>query len=92
MSLPLYKNLSITVLKALNSLGGKASTRDIEEVVAAMLALTPEEISAVHKGKQTKLHNRVAWSRYYLKTKGYIDSTERGIYTLTEKGETVVVL
>lgn len=87
MSLPLYKNLPTTVLRALAALGGSASIKDIERVSADLLALTEEERTAIHKGKQTKLHNRVAWARYYLKMKGYIENSDKNNYVLTEKGK-----
>ena len=86
MSLPLYKNLSMTVLRALHTLGGSASISDIERASADLLNLTQEERAVIHKGKQTKLHNRLAWTRYYLKMKGYIENIDKNNYMLTEKG------
>ena len=87
MSLPLYKNLSITVLRALNVLGGSASIKDIESTSADLLNLTEEEKTLIHKGNQTKLHNRLTWARYSLKMKGYIENIDKNNYTLTEKGK-----
>lgn len=87
MTIPLYKNLSITVLKALTILGGTASIKEIERVSADLLKLTNEEKTAIHKGNQTKLHNRIAWARYSLKIKEYIENTSKNTYTLTEKGK-----
>ena len=51
------------------------------------LNLTEEEKNVIHKGKQTKLHNRLAWTRYYLKMKGYIENSDKSNYVLTEKGK-----
>lgn len=87
MTIPLYKNLSTTVLQALNLLGGSASIKDIERISADLLNLTTEERNIIHKGKQTKLHNRISWARYSLKVKGYIENSDKNSYVLTEKGK-----
>lgn len=86
MPIPLYKNLSTTVLQALKNLGGSASIKGIERVSADLLNLTEEERTVIHKGNQTKLHNRLTWARYSLKIKGYIENIDKNNYTLTEKG------
>ncbi|MCF7843355.1 winged helix-turn-helix domain-containing protein [Candidatus Gracilibacteria bacterium] len=87
MTIPLYKNLTTTVLRALKILGGSASIKDIERVSAELLNLTEEDRNIIHKGKQTKLHNRLTWARYYLKMKGYIENSDKSNYVLTEKGK-----
>ena len=86
MSIPLYKNLSTTVLQALKNLGGSASIKNIECTSADLLNLTEEERTVIHKGNQTKLHSRLTWARYSLKIKGYIENIDKNNYTLTEKG------
>lgn len=87
MSIPLYKNLSTTVLQALKNLGGSASIKNIESTSADLLNLTEEERTVIHKGNQTKLHSRLTWARYSLKIKGYIENIDKNNYTLTEKGK-----
>jgi len=88
MTLPLYKDMLGTVLQALNRLGGTAKTSDVERVVADILKLTPAEREAMHAGKKTKLHYRVAWARFALKKEGLLESSvERGTSTLSEKGK-----
>lgn len=37
-------------------------------------------------GVQTRFENQVHWARFYLAKAGYIDSSQRGLWTLTEKG------
>ena len=85
MSLPLYKNLHGVILKALRSLGGEASVKDLEGAVANMLDLSSEERKKIHRGRQTKLSNRIAWSRYYLKLNGFLENSKRGICVLKGK-------
>ncbi len=90
MKLPLYKNLTSVTLKAIYDLGGRASVKDVERVVADMLNLTEDERNKIHKGTQTKLSDRVSWARFYLKKKGYLESSEKGICVLSAKGEELI--
>ncbi len=89
MTLPLFKNLYGTTLKALRSLGGSASVEDVEKRVADMLNLSAEDRKKIHRGKQTKLSERVAWARYYLKKNGFLESSKRGDCVLSEEGKNV---
>ena len=38
---------------------------------------------------QTRFENQVHWARFYLAKAGYIDSSQRGVWTLTEKGRSL---
>lgn len=89
MRLPLFKNLHGTVIKAVRNLGGDAPVKNVEEEVANLLNLSIEDRTSIHRGNQTKLSNRVAWSRYYLKMKGLLESTKRGYCVLSERGKVI---
>lgn len=91
MKLPLFKNIYGVVLLALRSLGGEASVKVLEERVADMLKLSAEDRRKIHRGNQTKLSERVAWARYYLKRNGFLESSKRGVSVLSEKGKNVLV-
>lgn len=45
-----------------------------------------EQSEPLPSGVQTRLENQVHWARFYLAKTGYIDSSQRGVWTLTEKG------
>lgn len=87
MPIPQYKELHNLVLKAIKQLGGSAPIANVERVVGDLLKLSPAERKEIHKGKQTKLGHRIAWSRFYLKKQGFLESSERGVSTLSEKGK-----
>ena len=38
-------------------------------------------------GKETVFHNRVHWSKYTLKSKGYVKGIKKGTITITKKGK-----
>jgi restriction system protein len=86
MAIPTYDGLFNPLLVAIRQLGGSASISEQERVVAELLALTEKEINEVHRGNRTKLSYRLAWARNYLKRFGVLANSNRGIWSLTEKG------
>jgi hypothetical protein len=90
MAVPKYDELFNPLLKALHDLGGSSSLKKVEDQVAAIVKLTPEEINEIHRGNRTKLEYRLAWSSNYLKRYGLIDKSKRGIWSLTEEGKKVI--
>lgn len=78
------------MLRAIVNLGGKARTKDVYPEVERIMCLIPsdfpEDYETYQKG-QIKWKNKTAWAREYLKRKGQIDGTERGIWKLTEVGK-----
>jgi restriction system protein len=56
-------------------------------VIARDLRISDAEQSeTLPSGVQTRFENQVHWARFYLAKAGYIDSSQRGVWTLTEKG------
>lgn len=48
--------------------------------------LSDEIVNEIHSGNRTKLNYNLAWAKNYLKAFEVIENTQRGIWTLTEKG------
>ena len=82
-SFPSRNELRIGVLKALEELGGEASTAEINEKVIAVLQI-PEEIAAIEHpdGTCTLLDYRLRWIRNDLK--GKIQNVSRGRWKLVK--------
>lgn len=74
------------VLDALRALGGKASPRECSDWIAEQLKLSPEVLEAKMKSGSERFHNQVQWARQYLAWEGLLDSSQRGVWTLTPKG------
>lgn len=74
------------VLDALRALGGKASPRECSDWIAEQMKLPAEVIDAKMKSGSERFHNQVQWARQYLVWEGLLDSTQRGVWTLTAKG------
>mgnify|MGYP001614700536 CR=1 FL=1 len=84
-----FLDFEMPLLKALVKLGGKAKTKnvypDVEKSMGLSPAKYPEEYETYQKG-QIKWKNKTAWAREYLKRKGQLDGTERGIWKITDMG------
>lgn len=74
------------VLRALDQLGGSGRPAEVGELVAAELQLPEAVLAETLESGTSRFKNQVAWARFYLAKGGYIDSSKRGVWTLTDKG------
>lgn len=78
------------LVKALRDLGGSATPQEARKKIVENEHLTEDDISETRgKNNVNKFENEVAWARNYLVNGGYIDNAVKGIWTLTEKGQSV---
>ncbi|MCH5294215.1 MAG: AAA family ATPase, partial [Treponema sp.] len=78
------------VIETLKEFGGSATPKQVEEKIKQKLNLPSNIVNEFHeKSGNNKFSNDVAWARQYLVWAGYIDSSERGIWTLTDSGKAV---
>jgi restriction system protein len=88
--LPTYDRLMNPVLQALRELGGSGSTDEIYQRVAENLQLPESVLTVLHDqetSNQTEVQYRMAWARTYLKKFGFLESPQRGLWSLTKKAE-----
>jgi restriction system protein len=78
-----YINPLLAVLK---DLGGSARSSEAKAAVAKHLGLPDEVVTEQLESGYSRFDNQVSWARYYLVRAGYIDSSRRGVWALTEKG------
>ena len=84
---PKYQDMLWPTLKVIERLGGSGTVAEIEEGVAGFMKLTEDVLSIEHtRGTRSSFEYRLAWARTYLKFVGAIGNSERGIWSLTEKG------
>lgn len=70
---------------------GEVRIGDAVDRIAEQLALAPQDrATLLPSGKQTLLSNRVHWAKTYLMKAGLIESTRRGHFRITPRGEQVV--
>lgn len=75
------------VLEALRELGSSARANEVIDWISRNRDVPADEIERVNKSGQTVFENRVHWARFYLAKGGYIDSTVRGLWVLTDLGK-----
>ncbi len=81
------------LLRVLDELGGSGRPGEVRDRIAQLVAVSEQEQSEIlPSGTQTRFDNQVAWARFYLASGGYVDSSRRGVWTLTEKGKTSVAM
>lgn len=74
------------LLDALRKLGGSGSPDEVVEQIARDMALSDDEQNELVPSGGSRLKTNVAWARFYLVREGLLDSSKRGVWSLTEKG------
>lgn len=74
------------VLNALRDLGGSARPAEVRKRLADDLRVPGDVQEDLLDSGTPRFDNRVAWARFYLAKAGYIDSSRRGVWTLTDLG------
>ena len=74
------------LLDALRKLGGSGTPDEVVEQISSDMSLTDEEQNEEVPSGGSRLKTNVAWARFYLVREGLLDSSKRGVWSLTEKG------
>ena len=74
------------VIDALKQLGNSGTPSEVREIIATTLHLSDQQLNEEMASGTPRFMNQVAWARFYLNKAGYIASSKRGVWSLTEKG------
>lgn len=74
------------LLDALRKLGGSGSPDEVVEQIAADLNVPDIVQNELTPSGQPRFRNQVAWARFYLVREGLLDSSRRGVWSLTDRG------
>jgi len=74
------------VIDALKELGNSGTPSEVREIIANKFHLTDDQLNEAMASGTPRFLNQVAWARFYLNKAGYIASSKRGVWSLTEKG------
>lgn len=77
------------VIEVLKELGGSARPAEVREQIARKLRLSEATQSELMRSGIPRFDNQVAWARFYLSKAGIIDSSARGVWTLTDRGRSL---
>jgi restriction system protein len=74
------------ILNALQSLGGSGTPDEVVERIVQDLNIPDDVQNQVLASGGPRFRNQVAWARKYLAREGLLDSSKRGIWSLSERG------
>ena len=84
---PQFTRYILPILHVLREMGGSATAAEVTDAVIEREDLPEELLEQTNKNGQSKVRNQIAWARMYLVHSGHIDSSIRGVWRLTEKGQ-----
>jgi restriction system protein len=88
--IPDYQTIMLPLLEYVKD-RKERSLPEVIEHISKFFKLTEEEKrEMLPSGMQTIIDNRVGWSRTYLKKAGLVESTRRGYFQITERGQQIL--
>jgi 5-methylcytosine-specific restriction protein B len=80
------------VLDALKSLGGSATSKELQKKIEESLNSPDEELSKNHEILvHENFFTNISWTKEHFSQYGIIEKSKRGIWTLTEKGKNTIM-
>ncbi len=80
------------IIQILREMGGSSTSAEVTNVAIERLNIQEDEQAVVNqKSGRYRVYNQVHWARLYLVNGGLIDSSRRGVWTLTDKGNSIDV-
>jgi restriction system protein len=76
------------LLNALRELGGSGKPKEIVDQIAKDLKIPDKQREETMKSGILRFSNQVAWARQYLVWEGLLDDSKRGVWTISQKGQT----
>jgi len=74
------------LLDALRKLGGSGAPTEVVDQIAQDLGVSEDARTELLDSGNPRFPNQVAWARFYLTREGLLDSSKRGVWSLTDKG------
>ena len=76
------------VLQAIQELGGSGTNEEINSRVIEILKLPEDLMISMHKNtNQTEFEYQIAWVRTMLKSQGLLENSQRGVWSISSKGD-----
>lgn len=81
-----FLNYFTPLIEVLKELGGSGKSSEVTDLVIEKLNIPEEVLEETLKSGTPRVRNYIAWARHYLVKSGYLDSSQRGVWSLTPKG------
>ena len=90
MAIPDFQSFMLPLLKFASD-GKEHSQSEASEALSHHFSITEfERREMLPSGRQTRFNNRVAWANVYLRKSGFLESTRRGRFKITERGQEIL--
>ncbi|MEY3176637.1 MAG: hypothetical protein RLZZ436_4551 [Planctomycetota bacterium] len=86
---PEFTRFFPAIVKALREMGGSGTTSEVIDRSIELLALSETEQNSELASGSSRIRNQAQWARLYMARGGILDSSKRGIWRLTEAGNTI---
>lgn len=83
---PQFLRFFVPIVETLKELGGSGRPAEVTDIVVEKLGIPDAEVEETLKSGMSRVKNQVHWARFYLAKSGFIDASQRGVWSLTEKG------
>ncbi len=83
---PQHFRFIIPIIEVLKELGGSGRAGEVTDLVIEKLDIPEGELNETIKSGASKIRNQIQWARLMLVKTDYLDSSERGVWSLTDKG------
>lgn len=77
------------IIEVLQMSGGSGTASEVVDRVIEIMRIPESEQGVTLKDGTPRVRNQVQWARFYLAKAGYLDSSKRGVWSLTEKGTSI---
>jgi restriction system protein len=74
------------IIEVLKETGGSGTAAEVLDHVIEKMSISESEQLVTNKNGQSRVRNQIYWAKFYLAKAGYIDSSKRAVWSLTEKG------
>lgn len=74
------------LIEVLKNNGGSGSTSDVIDQVIESMGIPDHEVEVTISSGASRVRNQIQWARMYLVKAEFMDSSQRGVWKLTEKG------
>ncbi|WP_068816152.1 restriction endonuclease [Phormidesmis priestleyi] len=89
---PKFVQFFSPTIEALKELGGSGRPSEVRSVIAKHLNISERDRTDLLEGGAPRFDNQVAWARFYLVKAGLVDSSKRGVWSLSDKGREITSL
>ena len=90
MTVPDFQSFMLPLLRFAAD-GVEHNQREAKDALARHFRITESDLrEMLPSGRQTRFDNRIAWANVYLRKAGFLESTRRGHFRITERGRKVL--